>query len=61
SKREGTNLARRTKFLLQSVALILMLVVPVLLYWAARFGGEGLILALLGVMAAAMGLTIWVS
>jgi hypothetical protein len=38
-----------------------MLVVPVLLYWAARFGGEGLILALLGVMAAAMGLTIWVS
>jgi hypothetical protein len=52
---------RRHKFLLQSVALILMLTVPVLLYWAARAGSQAGILALLGLIAAAMALTMWVS
>jgi hypothetical protein len=52
---------RRHRFLFQFVALILMLVVPVLLYWAARAGSEVGILVLLGVMTGAMALAMWVS
>jgi hypothetical protein len=52
---------RRHRFLFQFVALILMLVVPVLLYWAARAGSQVGVLALLGLIAAAMALAMGVS
>lgn len=61
SEKEETRFARRHKFLFQAVALILMLTVPVLLYWAARAGSQVGILALLGLMATGMALTMWVS
>jgi hypothetical protein len=61
SEKKGTGFVRRNKFLFQSAALILMLIVPVLLYWAAQAGSEVGILTLLGLMGAAMALTMWVS
>ena len=53
--------ARRHKLTYQSVAFLIMMIAPLLLYQAAEAGATGVVLALLGVMVASMGLSIAVS
>jgi hypothetical protein len=53
TKRESP--LRRHKQTLQAGALVIMLVAPAGLYWAAEAGASGSVILLLGVMGATMG------
>jgi hypothetical protein len=55
------NLDRKRKLLLQSVALLGMMLTPAFLYVAALAGATASIYVLLGVMTAAMVLSIVIS
>jgi predicted phage tail protein len=52
---------KKNKHSLQTMALVALIVVSVLLYYAAGAGAGAATYALLGVMAVAMGLTMAVS
>ena len=52
---------KKNKHSLQTIALVALIAVPVLLYYAAGAGAGAATYALLGVMAVAMGLTMAVS
>ena len=54
-------LSQDRKLLLQSIALLIMLLAPVLLYLAAQAGAIAIIYLLLGVMATAMVLAMIIS
>lgn len=57
----GRLFGKRNKHPLQTIALVAMIVVSVLLYYAAETGAGAPMYALLGVMSVAMGLTMAVS
>ena len=52
---------KKNKHSLQTIALVALIVVSMLLYYAAAAGAGPAMYALLGVMAVAMGLTMAVS
>jgi dihydrodipicolinate synthase/N-acetylneuraminate lyase len=55
-KTTGKSRLQRHKQTLQALTLVILLGTPALLYWAAKAGATGWVVALLGVMAGTMAL-----
>ena len=61
SRRAKTGRDQKGRLPYQAVALLGMMILPVLLYWAARSGDDRWVLGLLFVQGAVMVLTMMVS
>ncbi|MFC2030300.1 hypothetical protein ACFLWA_06180 [Chloroflexota bacterium] len=55
-----SELRRQHKLAGQSVALILMMIIPVVMYYAAEAGGQILLSVLVAVMATSMVFAAWI-